>query len=174
MNVLVSGVSFGRDFANILLESAWADKINLSYIFCHDEQYLERYARCDYLFTFSKKTDVPAYVWKHLNPKAKVIGLGTKNFGTSNGIVYSRRNSADYKLQTISINPNFYLVNEDWKQSWGEAAYIDFLELSATDDGKIRCFTDDGKFISADCRHLVEAGAKWFAEKIDWDKVFAR
>jgi len=42
INVLVIGNSFARDWGNILLESAMADKINLSYIFQIEEKYIPR------------------------------------------------------------------------------------------------------------------------------------
>ena len=44
----------------------------------------------------------------------------------------------------------------------------DFISHSTTPGGSIRFFTEDGKFISQDCYHLTQAGAKWFADKIDW------
>lgn len=172
LKVLVEGVSFGRDFANILLESEWADKIDLSYLYKHDEKYQQRYADCDILFTFSSKDDVPSYVWDNMKDTSRVIGLGTKNFGTCNGQVYQKRNDEDYFDQTVSIYPNFYTLNELWKQGWGEENYVDFLKLSTAQDGKIRVFTDDHKFISQDCRHLTQDGSKWFAKKLESDAWF--
>lgn len=172
VNVLVEGVSFGRDFANVLLESVYADKINLSYIYEHDEKYIQRYAECDYLFTFSNKPDVPRYVWANLDPQAEVYGLGPKNFGACNGEIYQHRFEEDYVKQTVDINPNFYLLNEEWRMAWGTEHYIDFLKLSSTADGRIRVFTEDGKFISMDCRHLTQEGARWFAKKINWKQIF--
>lgn len=171
INVIVEGVSFGRDFANILLESQVLESINLSYIYVHDEKYKERYANCDYLFTFSSKDDVPDYVWNSLRSNAKVFGLGTKNFGESNGVIYKNRNQTDYFEQTIQINPNFFAVNDQWKNQWGDY-YIDLLGLSTTEDGTIRVFTDDKKYISQDCRHLTQHGAIWYARTIDWNNIF--
>ena len=172
LKVLVEGVSFGRDFANILLESEWADKIDLSYIFKHEEKFDNRYSDFDILFTFSSKDQVPAYVWDNMKDSSRIIGLGTKNFGTCNGQVYQKRNDEDYFDQTVSIYPNFYTLNEQWKQGWGEENYVDFLKLSTAQDGKIRVFTDDHKFISQDCRHLTQDGAKWFAKKLESDAWF--
>ena len=172
LNVLVEGVSFGRDFANILLESAYSDKINLSYIYKHDEKYIQRYAECDYLFTFCNKSDVPQYVWESLGSKAKVYGLGPKNFGANNGKIYQHRFEKEYLKQTVAINPNFYVLNEEWRRTWGTDYYIDFLKLSSMSDGRTRVFTEDGKFISMDCRHLTQEGARWFAKEIDWKQIF--
>ena len=172
VNVLVAGVSFGRDFANILLESDMCDKINLSYIFQHDEKYANRYAKCDYFFTFSNKTELPRYVLDNLNPEAYAYGLGTKNYGESSGPIYKRRNDPDYFDSTVKIDPNFYVVNEEWKRSWGAENYVDFLQISSMANGEIRVFTDDNYFISQDCRHLTKNGAVWYAKIIDWNKFF--
>lgn len=172
VNVLVEGVSFGRDFANVLLESHQINNINLSYIFLHDEKYLERYANCDYLFTFSNKEEVPDYVWNAINSNALVYGIGPKNFGECNGVIYRNRNKVDYYDQTISILPSFYTINEEWKSQWTPEYYVDLLEISTVGHNKVKVFTDDNKFISQDCRHLTKAGAKWFANRINWLKIF--
>ena len=37
-------------------------------------------------------------------------------------------------------------------------------------DGKVRVFSDDGRFISQDCRHLTKAGAQYYAKLMDWNK----
>jgi hypothetical protein len=38
------------------------------------------------------------------------------------------------------------------------------------EEGKVCVFTPDHHFISADGKHLTAAGAKYFAERIDWGK----
>lgn len=40
------------------------------------------------------------------------------------------------------------------------------------DDGKVCVFTPDHHFRSADGKHLIAAGAKYFAERIDWERFF--
>ena len=44
--------------------------------------------------------------------------------------------------------------------------------MSKTDDGNIRVFTPNNKFISQDCRHLTKHGAIYYASIIDFDKIF--
>lgn len=48
--------------------------------------------------------------------------------------------------------------------------YIDLISLAKVSDGKVRVFSEDGRFISQDCRHLTRAGAQFYAKKIDWSK----
>lgn len=172
IKVLVEGISFGRDFANILLESNLKDDIEISYIYKHNEKYKKRYNKCDYLFTFKDKKDVPDYVWENLNPKAKVFGLGTKSFGDNNGQVYQHRHDDDYLHRSVKIDRNFYQINNLWKKHWGVNNYIDFIEIASTGEDSVRVFTDDGKFISQDTLHLTPEGAQWYAKAIDWSKIF--
>ena len=172
INVIVEGVSFGRDFANILLESDYADKINLSYIFKWDISDIYRIKNADYIFTFSSKLEVPQYVWNNKKIAADVYGIGTKNYGESNGSIYRKRNRENYFESTIVPDEGYVRLNEQWRDEWGKY-YIDFIQMASTEDGMIRVFTPEGKFISQDCSHLTEEGAKWYAKIIDWDSIFS-
>lgn len=171
INVLVEGVSFGRDFANCLLESEYADSVNLSYVFTWDEKYAERVAHADKVFSFTSKNDVPLYVWNNLKDDAEAWGIGTKNYGESNGIVYVHRGSESYKDYCIPLNENYRKLNDQWAKEWGDN-YINFVEMATVEGGNIRVFTPDGKFISQDCEHLTKEGAQWYAKKIDWRSIF--
>lgn len=170
-NVLVIGNSFARDWGNILLESEMADKINLSYIYKIDEKYSPRISQADYVFIFDWKHKVPYYVWENVRPDAEVWGIGTKNFGESNGIIYKNRKRPDYFQQTIKINPSFIAINEQMKKEWKDK-YIDLLGLSTASNGRVVVFSQGNKFISQDTRHLSKGGAEFFANKIDFNTIF--
>lgn len=43
-----------------------------------------------------------------------------------------------------------------------------------TDGGLVRVFTPEHRFISADGKHLTAAGARFYAERVDWNKLLAR
>ena len=177
LNVLVVGNSFARDWANILLESAMADRINLSYFFqdkdLHfDKLHLERVRQADYLFIHNWKHHVPDDVWANLKPGAEVWGIGTKNFGESNGIIYKNRHRPDYFLQTIKVKPYFIRVNNEMKTEWQDK-YIDLLSpVLVGKDGEVAVFTPDKKFFSQDTRHLTKGGAEFYARKIDFKTIF--
>ena len=64
-------------------------------------------------------------------------------------------------------------LNVRWRNDWGDL-YIDLINYVRTPDGKVKVFTDNGKFISQDCLHLTESGAKWYATMINWDNIFGR
>jgi len=177
LNVLVVGNSFARDWANILLESEMADRINLSYIFQDgeqhiDKQYIRRIRQADYIFFHGWKHFVPAYVWQSLKPGAEVWGIGTKNFGQSNGIIYKNRFRPDYFQQTIKVKPYFIRVNNQMKAEWQDK-YIDLLTPAMIgNDDRVAVFTHDKKFISQDTRHLTKGGAEFYAKKLDFRNIF--
>ena len=172
INVLVVGNSYARDWANVLLESEMANKINLSYIYRFNRRYVERIKQADYVFVFNWKHNVPYYVWENVKNLKRVWGIGTKSFGECNGIIYKNRHKANYYQQTININPNFLILNRQMKEEW-TGNYIDLLGLSVVNGkGLVRVFSKDGKFLSQDTNHLTINGAKFFAEIIDFKKIF--
>lgn len=170
-NVLVEGISYGRDFCNILLESSLQDKINLSYVEKWEfGDYHERIKEADVVFTFRSKRSVPEYVWEALGDTSKIFGLGPKVYGVNNGQVYSHRGSSDYYSMTVNAIPECIDLNREWREQWG-SNYIDFMTPVLEKDNKIRVFTPDHKFISQDCRHLTPFGAKWYASVFDLAKT---
>ena len=174
-NILVVGVSFGRDFANILLESAYRDSINLVYGYTWDETGLDnKVSMSDYIFSFSSPDELPAFVTELKKTDCKVIGIGTKNFGSCNGIIYKNRFKASYFNQVAEIEDDGYLqLNEQWKKAWG-SNYIDLLSPVLVDKKHVRVFTDDNRYISQDCRHLTPAGAQFYARILDWQEIFKK
>lgn len=171
-NVLVVNISFGRDFANVLLESSYKDSINLSYAYLwRYPEAIERAKNADYIFSFTSKEDVPAQVWENLKGSAKVYGIGTKNYGYCNGACYAKRNDPSFYEMSNKIIPGYIQLNEEWKSSW-EGNYIDLLGPALYPDGTVRIFTPDHKFIAQDCKHFTEAGAKWYASIINWEEIF--
>ena len=105
---LIVGNSFGRDFANVILESDVSDSIELSYICIGDvlkPEYGERYKSADRIFLSSLGTteenviQMDSICLSYGFPPEKLVIVGTKNFGTSNGVFYAKRGSADYYEQ---------------------------------------------------------------------------
>lgn len=169
-NVLVEGISYGRDFCNILLESSLQDEINLSYVEKWEfGDYHERIKEADVVFTFRSKTSVPEYVWETIGDTSKIFGLGPKAYGINNGQIYSHRRTTDYYSMTVNALPECIELNREWREQWG-ANYIDFMTPVLEKDNRIRIFTPDHKFISQDCRHLTPFGAKWYASVLNLEK----
>lgn len=169
VNILVIGNSFGRDWANILSESSIAEEIEISYIFPYSDEYIferkNRIDEADFVFcTISETNDseITDFLRKII-PSEKLYVVGTKNFGSSNGIIYSNRKKENYFEQTVKINPAYITCNEDAKKKYGEH-YIDMITPVQMDNGTIQVFTDDNHYISQDCRHLTEKGAIYYSK----------
>jgi peptidoglycan/LPS O-acetylase OafA/YrhL len=165
IKVLVIGNSFGRDWANVLLESSYAPLIDLSY--CSDlrecKNAAQRLNQAKYVF-FSEagRPQVEPVLQKHGVDPEKVWNVGTKNFGVNNGIFYNLRNSPDYCSLRTHMEQGVWQRNERLKEQWG-AKYIDLVGMVIDKHGMVPVFTPECRFISQDCRHLTHAGAVYFA-----------
>lgn len=169
-HVLVLGNSFARDWANVLLESKYASQIDISYIYS-ETQYPDKVLR------LSKQADVIFYstaskksVNKMNIPLEKVWCVGTKNFGTNNGIYYNAPEEG-YCYQRTSVSDNVLEKSKMLSEEWGDR-YIDLIEMVADKDGKVPVFSDNCMFMSQDCRHLTKAGAETYASIINQDPNF--
>lgn len=91
--------------------------------------------------------------------------MGDKNFGLNNGLFYnySKSNFCNQRAKVAKIN---LLRNEELKSQWGEK-FIDLIDLFIDKNNTVPVFTTDCKFISNDTRHLTEAGAIFFAKKVN-------
>lgn len=168
----VIGNSFGRDMVNIILESPIADKVDIVYSTPNDYQNKEkRFANADVVFlsTLGLNKEIIDNVHRRCSANTKFFIIGEKNFGESNGQVYRHRYSADYHQLTIGMEDGYAEKNEQLKKAYPNC-YIDLIEMVRQPNGKVRVFSDDGKFISQDCRHLTKAGAKFYANRINWNR----
>lgn len=164
LKILVIGNSFARDWANILLESKFKEKIEISYIYqaAKHKGLYKRIQDSDYIF------------WSEINKKKlnelnidddKIWCIGTKNFGINNGIFYNY-NGTDYCKQRTLMEKGYVEKNNKLKVEWKEK-YIDLINPIIDKNLTVPVFTPECKFISQDCRHLTKAGAKYFAILIE-------
>ena len=161
--ILIVGNSFARDFANILLESRYADSIQLSYRYSFDDCPVTRIQQCDRIYFFGWKHDVPSKVWKYLNSSSDIWGVGTKNHGTSNGIFYKNRHRNDYYDQRIVICQDFYMANRLLCNEWQDH-YVDLLYFTFRPDCTVSVFTSDHHFITYDGMHLTPDGTRYYSK----------
>ena len=173
INVLAVGNSFTRDWCNVLLESVMADSINLSYVEFLDTTDMRRVRRADYIFFYGYRRGLPRWLWDDIDPQAEGWGIGTKNFGKSNGRIYRNRHRADYYSQTVRVVEDYLEENRRMAAEWKDR-YIDMIAVVSAGDNKVRVFTDDRKFISQDTKHLTRSGARFYAAHIDFNRIFKR
>lgn len=169
---LIIGNSIGRDFVNVVRESEIADSVNISYSQDQINGTLKhRMNDADIIFYCARIIDVQFLNGlKTICPTNRPFFIvGTKYFGENNGQIYFHRHDNDYLQSTIELPLYYDELNQKYKAEYGDA-YIDFLDIARTVDGRIRVFTDDGKFISQDCKHFTRAGAIFYAQHIDWNR----
>lgn len=114
--------SFGRDWANILLESRCAKNIEISY--CTIDQLPERLNRVEGAdLIFLTRDDITVqYVERFLNiclnnqaVREKLYVIGDKRFGVSNGIFYKNRWKDSYYNQTVKV-PS-YIIKDNMEKN---------------------------------------------------------
>jgi peptidoglycan/LPS O-acetylase OafA/YrhL len=172
--ILVIGNSFGRDWVNVLLESKYKEKIDISYISHHT---FFNTSEAKNINKLSDKAEIifvndlsKSELRKQNIEISKVYCLGAKNFGTNNGIYYNYKGS-DYCYQRTTMEKGYLERNFTLKSEWGKY-FIDFIGHAIDKKGKMPVFTPDCKFISQDCWHFTEAGAKYFSEIFDQELYF--
>ena len=178
---LVVGNSFGRDFVNVILESSVADDVEVSFADDISKSGMdERLAAADLVFVafqgYGRRlvTDVEVKCWAAGISPERVIVVGDKSFGENNGHVYAKRYRQDYYEQMVEPlgGERFLERNERYREFYGER-FLDMMAM-VTEGGLVRVFTPEHRFISADGKHLTAAGAKFYAERVDWNKLLAR
>ncbi len=164
--VLVIGNSFARDFANILLESQSGNQIEISYVYdinaCADIN--DRLEKAKFIFFSELSIDGFHDLERKYNiDSEKVWNVGTKNFGSNNGIFYNKKRDEDYCFQRTFMTRYFLERNNTLKKQWGKK-YIDLIGAIIDKDNRVPVFTSDCTFISQDCSHLTHAGAVYFSK----------
>lgn len=174
---LVVGNSFGRDFVNVILESCVAEDVEVSFTDDIGKDGMdERLATADLVFVayrgYNRRlvSDVEVRCWAAGISPERVIVVGDKSFGEHNGHVYARRYRPDYFEQRVEPlgGKRFLERNERYREFYGER-FLDMMDTVTDESGLVQVFTPDGRFISADGKHLTRFGAKYFAERIDWN-----
>ena len=97
--------------------------------------------------------------------------IGSKWFGVSNGMFYSRRFGERYweQRQTIPESVRADIAKES--ELYG-SRFIDIMRAFSADGKTVPVFTDDHKIISQDCKHLTKGGASFAARRLDLDPCF--
>lgn len=158
--VLLVGNSLARDWANVLLESPYANELELQYRETLLAPGLDAAAeQADVIFladiAHAQARELLASQWD------KVYFVGYKNFGSNNGVYYNYH-GGDYLAQRAKVDPVLWRFHEQQRELWGER-YIDLLAEVADAEQTVPVFTPEGRFISQDTRHFTIDGARYFA-----------
>lgn len=166
IKVLVLGNSFARDWANVLIESKFSHKLEISYIFSpHSHKELKKRAReADIIFYSTPELHE---VRKLEIPETKLWAVGTKNFGTNSGIFYNYKGN-DYYQQRTAMEKGYIASHNIMKKEFS-GRYIDYIGKVIDENQMVPVFTPSHKFISQDTRHFTKAGAQYFAYLFEQD-----
>jgi hypothetical protein len=135
----------------------------------------ERLATADLVFVarrgYNRRfvSDVEVKCWSAGIPPERVIVVGDKSFGENNGHVYAKRFRPDFFEQRVEpLGGEWFLDrNKRYREFYGER-FLDMMDMVTDESGLVQVFTPDGRFISADGKHLTAAGARFYAERIEW------
>ena len=152
---------------NIILESPYAELVDV--VYSDTKSYKareERFAKADVVFisTLGLNEALIEDIQMRCKGKTKLFLIGENN-----GQVYRHRFAKDYHQLTIEMEKEYAEKNDRLKAAYPDI-YIDMIEMVRQQDGRVRVFSDDGRFISQDCRHLTKAGAQYYAFLIDWER----
>jgi peptidoglycan/LPS O-acetylase OafA/YrhL len=173
IKVLVVGDSYARDFANILIESTFCEKLEISYLYAtsnNDENKL-RFQNADYIFYATNAPSIKKNVaesFKNIDYDINKLWIvGTKDFGNSNGIYYNRKNkSQNCEIYRTTMKKGVLETNTILKNEW-QHKYINLISYIIDDNNEVLVFTPDCKFISQDTKHLTRHGAKFFSQLLN-------
>jgi peptidoglycan/LPS O-acetylase OafA/YrhL len=173
VNVLVVGDSFARDWSNVLLESDYSHIIDLCYVShpFQDVTFQSRVKGADVIF-YSRATREE--VDQLGIETSKLFVVGTKNFGMNSGYFYNYSGEGYFQQRTV-IAGEWLTDNEKLRREWGDR-YIDLIARVSDENATVPVFTDDKMFISQDCEHFTQAGARYFARlyRDMLNRIFAR
>ncbi|WP_293987177.1 acyltransferase, partial [Sphingomonas sp.] len=91
---------------------------------------------------------------------AKIIVLGTKNFGWNNNAVMLLDPAVRYGYRAKVLD-GAIADNERERRMVPPALFVDLLGMLMDGDHRVAVFTPDHKFISQDRQHLTQAGAAY-------------
>jgi len=165
--VLVLGNSFARDFINMGRASG-----NFSHhIVSYDENTCplqfdaaarRNLSKADFIVfgSFAKRCVTRWLPDAARDTNARIIVLGTKNFGWNNNAVMLLDPAVRYAYRTKVLDDALAL-NELERRSIPPPLFVDLLGMLMDGDRRVAVFTPDRKFISQDREHLTHAGAAY-------------
>lgn len=177
-NVLVVGDSFGRDVANVLIESTMLTGKNLAYTDrypgCGSRPRLDTrdralYAAASVVVIALDGHDLAcAHQMEKAHravSRAPVVFFGSKHFGYNinpfGRVPVKRRAAVLARVPGDEIENN-----EALRSGLPPARYIDQLRLLGPDGNRVRFFDDDGNPIAFDRYHLTRPGAIFEAKRL--------
>lgn len=177
--VLVVGNSYARDFINMLREAGYFEGREVIYwegdCLHRSNGALEGLLSGASLVVFGEnwgnqsayeqdiRESIACYHELRSKTRARVLLLGTKNFGWNNDFV--RLKQGDVTHIRVSPMPSTVEFNSRVRLAVG-ADFVDVLATVTDAGGKVPIFTPRGRFITYDTNHLTRAGAVFLGAQL--------
>lgn len=172
LRVWCIGNSFARDMSNILLESEYADSIDLSYHYILDSKHFTSLDELDEKMcetadvVFIQAGCIPDKYRDSILERIKTEKIrvfGVKSYGNCMGNIYNRSLGDNYKDVRVPMNKEVKEQYYKERALWG-AYYLDMMEPVFDEELNVRVFTDNKMYISKDCNHLTQGGATFYSK----------
>ncbi len=179
LRILVLGNSFARDFINAARANGRFSTASISY----SEEYpdclhgaadiapllSQRLQRADYVIFGSPDFHLDCWasdlgIWRRLS-HGKIIVIGSKYFSWNLNAVFQLP-EAQRQRYRAPISRELFEQNRRDAATIGVDRFVDLLALLSRPDGRVPIFTDDGKLISQDGRHLTPPGARYLGRML--------
>ena len=176
-NVLVIGNSFARDFINAGLANGYFRTHNLSYTdefevcdVAAAESHLERMKASDFIifasgYSGEKARCIVRFLGTGAARHARVIVIGSKNFGANNNAVMLLPEERRYGFRA-RVMDEAMRFNREAAHVLPAEHYVDIIAMLADEQGRVPVFTPDRRFISQDRQHLTRDGARYVGQII--------
>lgn len=176
-HILVVGNSFARDFVNAAIENNYFTDSELIYsdllpncmssLDGVNPELRAALSKADVLILASGGVYVPCWPKMHellqSSGAKKILVIGTKNFGWNmNGVM--RKSTAERQAYRAKVVDAIWTDNELQKRVLDASYFIDLLGMLADGERRVPLFTDTGKLISQDTKHLTKEGARFIGQ----------
>lgn len=177
-NVLVLGNSFGRDVANVLIESGILEKNNLAYMSVAPDEFWQKDKQAEMAPLLRQANVVVAAVqigeaeriYEGLQrvktlTNATLLVFGPKHFG-NNLNPFGRVPMEDRQRTRSRVPSDVIQLNQELRTLLKQEEYVDMLELLGDDGRTVAIFDENGNPLSQDRIHLTKYGAEFAAERL--------
>ncbi|EIZ4585130.1 acyltransferase [Escherichia coli] len=180
--ILIMGNSYARDLINAISTKIKTNDLNIVYFEGGCDWSIDNKNKLDYYLNdsdiilysenwgagdYNNNVEKLRHCYDYIKSKttAKMYLIGTKNFGYNNNFAVNLSLNDRVLAKTYPLS-RYIEFNNKAKMIFGDD-YIDLFDLIKDNNGMVRVFDENGKFLSYDANHLTKYGASYIGEVLD-------
>lgn len=180
--ILIMGNSYARDLINAISTKIKTNDLNIVYFEGGCDWSIDNKNKLDYYLNdsdiilysenwgagdYNNNVEKLKHCYDYIKSKttAKMYLIGTKNFGYNNNFAVNLSLNDRVLAKTYPLS-RYIEFNNKAKMIFGDD-YIDLFDLIKDNNGMVRVFDENGKFLSYDANHLTKYGASYIGEVLD-------